>query len=63
MKRIFLYSIIFFLTFESCGQDPNCFVIDTDEPGYKRPCVGNNRFLLGVLKDHGIFLLLGVEKG
>lgn len=56
MKRIFLFSLLFFLILESHGQDSNCSVIDTDEPGYKRPYVGNNRFLLGILKDHGIFL-------
>lgn len=56
MRRIILYSIIFFLIFESYGQDSNCSVIDTDEPGLIRPYVGNNRFLLGVHKDHGIFL-------
>lgn len=56
MKKIFLLLFLGFLAVDSHGQDSQCAMVDADDPKLVRPYVGNNRFLLDVLKEHGISL-------
>lgn len=56
MKKILLLVILFCFGFSAKSQNDQCSVTDTDKPNYVRPYVGNNQFLMGVLKEHGIYL-------
>jgi hypothetical protein len=59
MKKTFTLIVAFFAisVFSAAQEQPEiCIDIDNEDPGSVKPYIGNNRFLLNVLKKHGIFL-------